>query len=448
MNGRMLIRIVCAAVVCAALLSQMTSASATLSAGAAKVSITPSLKQFPTLSLAGFGERLGKPAQGVRDDIFSRALVLSDGDTKVALVSTDLAGISPGMKDAVVAKVSALGFTADTVMLAATHSHSAPECLHPGGDAWPLGFGKFHPKFFDWTTERIAESIRIADSQALPAYVGFAAAPLDGLNRNRRASGGGVVDPTMTVMKIVTAGGGPGARMLAMMVNFTAHPTMMGADSFLISGEWPGAMSRELERRLGGNAVAMFFNGAEGDQTTAGDFGSGWERVDAYGKAIAGQAWGLVERAVTSPDVDLQISTLMWTLPKRRLSPAFMASTGQEYQAGAVSPKALDAIMARLFPAKVELQAVRVGNAALMAVPGEAITELGLQMKRDAASRGAEYPMIVGLANNAVGYILSFEQYDLGAYESGTSFHGPMLGAILVSQMEQMVRPLFRPHPE
>lgn len=448
MNDRMLVRIVCAVVMSVALLSQMTPASATLSAGGAKVSITPSLEQFPTLSLAGFGERLGKPAQGVRDDIFSRALVLSDGDTKVALVSTDLSGISPGMKDAVVAHVADLGFTADNVMLAASHSHSAPECHHPGGDAWPLAFGKFHPQFFDWITQRIGESIRIANTQPLPAYVGFASAPLDGLNRNRRATGGELVDPTMTVMKIVTAGGGPGARILAIMVNFTAHPTMMGADSFLISGEWPGAMSRELERHLRGNAVAMFFNGAEGDQTTAGDFGSGWERVDAYGKALAEQAWSLAERAVTSPDADLQVSTMMWTLPKRRLSPAFMASTGQEYQAAEVGPEALDAIMARLFPAKVRLQAVRIGDAVLMAVPGEAITELGLQMKQDAASLGAEHPMIIGLANNAIGYILSFEQYDLGAYESGTSFYGPMLGPILVSQMKQTVRPLFRPHSE
>ena len=122
--------------------------------------------------------------------------------------------------------------------------------------------------------------------------------------------------------------------------------------------------------------------------------------------------------------------------------------TGQEYQAADAGPEALDAIMAQLFPAKVQLQAVRIGDAVLMAVPGEAITELGLQMKRDAAFLGAKHPMIIGLANNAIGYILSFEQYDLGAYESGTSFYGPMLGPILVSQMKETVRPLFRPHSE
>lgn len=449
MKGRMLVRMACAVVVGVALLSQMTPAAASLSAGVARVSITPSLAEFPTISLAGFGERLGKPAEGVRDEIFSRALVLSDGDTKVALVSTDLSGISPGMKDAVVAKVAELGFTADNVMLAATHSHSAPECLHPGGDAWPLGFGNFHPKFFDWTTERIAESIRMADKQDMVAGIGFASAALDGFNRNRRATGGGLVDPTMTVMKVTFAGGGPGGgATLAIVVNFTAHPTMMGADSFLISGEWPGAMSRELERRLPRRELALFFNGAEGDQTTAGDFGSGWERVDAYGKALAEQAWDLAEQADWSTEADIRISSMMWDLPKRRLSPAFMASTGQEYQLTEVDPEVLEGIMAQLFPDKVRLQAVRIGDAVLMAVPGEAITELGLQMKRDAASLGAKYPMIIGLANSAIGYILSFEQYDLGAYESGTSFYGPMLGPILVSQMKQTVRPLLPPGEE
>jgi hypothetical protein len=89
------------------------------------------------------------------------------------------------------------------------------------------------------------------------------------------------------------------------------------------------------------------------------------------------------------------------------------------------------------------LQAVRVGDGVFMAVPGEAIAELGLQMRANASALGAKYPLVIGLANNYVGYILSHKQYNLGGYESGTSFYGPQLGPILVAQMEEAVRPLL-----
>ena len=440
MNARTLISAICMAGAVLALTAVSRPAAADTTAGAARVDITPSLAEFPTISLAGFGERAGKPAQSVRDDIYSRALVLSDGRTKIALVATDLIGISPGMKDAVVKKVADLGFTRNTVLLAAAHNHSAPECLHPQGDLWPLAMGKFLPAYYEFTNTRIAESIRAADAHLQPARIGFAAAALEGFNRNRRETGGGLVDPTMTVMKVTTAAPGP-AQTMALVVNFTAHPTIMGAGSFAISGEFPGAMSRSLESRMSTGGAALFFNGAQGDQTHAGPFGSGWARVDAYGKALADKAWELAEKAEMSGNVTVGVSNLMWGLPKYRMSPAFIESTGQEYK---LTPEMAMALASKLFPRKVRLQAVRVGDAVFMAVPGEAITELGLAMKRNAAGFGAGYPVIVGLANEGIGYILSPEQYRLGSYESGTSFYGPQLGAILVSQMNETVRPLFK----
>jgi len=411
-------------------------AAAAVSAGVAKVNITPSLSEFPTVSLSGFGERQGKPATSVHDEIFARALVLSTGRRKVALVSTDLLMISPTMKDAVVKQVADLGFTDATVLLAAAHDHSAPECLHPGGDIWPLAFGKFLPKYFDWTNARIAQAIREANAHLQPAQVGFASEALPGFNRNRRETGGGLVDPVMTVMKVTT-----GARTLALLVNFTAHPTIIGPESFAISGEWPGAMSRDLEARLGQGSVALFFNGTQGDQTHSGDFGSGWERVDRYGKALAEKAWALTEKAEMSGDVSIRTSDPVWKLPPYEMSPAFVESTGEEYK---MTPEGAAALASKLFPSETGIQAIRIGDGVFMAVPGEAIVELGLEMKRNASALGAKYPICVGLANNYIGYILSPEQYKLGGYESGTSFYGPQLGALLVSRMKEAVQPLFR----
>jgi len=262
------------------------------------------------------------------------------------------------------------------------------------------------------------------------------------MNRNRRETGGDLVDPALTVMKVTTRGVNP-QRTLALVSNFTAHPTMVGSDSFAISGEWPGAMSRELETKLG-QGIALFFNGAQGDQTTSGDYGSGWERVAAYGKAMAGLTAGLAGKVKLSAEVTLAVSGRDWLLPPQQVSPAFMQSTGEEYE---MTPEAAKQLLGKLFPPKVRMQAIRVGEGLFMAIPGEAIVELGLAMKRDSTALGAKFPMAIGLADDYVGYILSSEQYRQGGYESGTSFYGPELGTQLVGEMKETVRPLYAHQP-
>src|SRR5437016_8224 len=83
-------------------------ARAELMAGAAKVSITPDPKAMP-YPLGGYGdpERLGHPATGVHDTCYARALVLSDGTAKCAIVSLDLCFLPANFKSAVMNRLEA-----------------------------------------------------------------------------------------------------------------------------------------------------------------------------------------------------------------------------------------------------------------------------------------------------------------------------------------------------
>ncbi len=58
---------------------------AALKAGAVRVDITPPVGVW----LSGYGHR-DKPSDAVEDRLYSKALVLNDGRTKIAIVSTDL----------------------------------------------------------------------------------------------------------------------------------------------------------------------------------------------------------------------------------------------------------------------------------------------------------------------------------------------------------------------
>ena len=61
----------------------------TLSAGLAKVSVTPKVP----IPMSGYGGRKG-PFKGVHDDLFARTIVFSDGERKAALVAVEIIGFS------------------------------------------------------------------------------------------------------------------------------------------------------------------------------------------------------------------------------------------------------------------------------------------------------------------------------------------------------------------
>src|SRR6185369_12022641 len=98
--------------------------AAELSAGVARIDLTPPLDlQAP---LGGYGERMNRPAEGVHDRIFAKALVISDGQQKFAIVTVDIVGFPPTLKPALL-ELLAGGWSPGQIMLLASHSHSSIE---------------------------------------------------------------------------------------------------------------------------------------------------------------------------------------------------------------------------------------------------------------------------------------------------------------------------------
>ena len=99
------------------------SKSPTLRAGAAAVDITP--KVFP-LNMPGlFTTRM---AESAHDPLHARALVLDDGATTLALVVVDNIGVAQETSDEAKAIASKrCGIAVDKILVASTHTHTAPE---------------------------------------------------------------------------------------------------------------------------------------------------------------------------------------------------------------------------------------------------------------------------------------------------------------------------------
>jgi hypothetical protein len=410
-----------------------------LKAGVARVDLTPPLELKSPLG--GYGERMNRPAQGVHDRVFAKALVLADSQKKFALVTVDIVGFPPPVKRALVDRLAGEGWTKEQVLLLPSHSHTSIEMntINPANTFDVPQIGIYNPRVFDFVIERLARVVQEAQRELVPVCVGTSGIAIEGWNRNRR--GGPEVDTQLTITRVDLTNGKP----LAVLVNFTAHPTFMSAEDMLFSGDWPGHLQRTLESLIGQRAIAMYYNGAEGDQSPVGRADAGqsrWERAEHYGRDLGIVAWKQWQATPTQRSVDFAYHLHTIELPERTWHPDFMKTGGAEY---GLSQELLKQMLPRLFPTKAESICLRLGDLLIVGIPGEMTASLGLAVKAQAGRiSGAAHPVIGGLADAWLSYILSAAEYRRGGYESSVSFYGETLGETIVSGVLAGVEQLAR----
>jgi neutral/alkaline ceramidase-like enzyme len=399
-----------------------------LEAGVARVDLTP--PEDLQASLGGYGERMSRPAEGVHDRIFAKALVVSDGSKRFAMVTADILAFPPPFKPALVERLSGAGWTSDQIMLLPSHSHTSIDmsAINRKNVFGVKQIGIYQPELLELVTTNLAQVIQEAAEKLVPVVVGTSSKQLDGWNRNRRRDDG-PSDPELIVTRIDTRDGQP----LAVLFNFTAHPTMMGAEHMLFSGGWPGHAQRTLEALVGGGVTAMYFNGAQGDQSPAGRPDSGpsrWEAAERYGRELGIQVWRTWEATKTVQDVALDYHAQSIELPRPTWHADFMRTGGEEYK---LTEDLLTKMLPMICPPRSTSISVQLGELVVVGIPGEATAELGLKIKAEAIKTpGSRYVAIGGLADEWISYILTEDQYREGGYEASVSFYGPTLGKTVV----------------
>jgi hypothetical protein len=402
--------------------------AAELSAGVARVDLTPPLDM--NAPLGGYGERMNRPAEGVHDRIFAKALVLSDGKQKFVLVTADMLGFPPPVKPELVKRLSAESWTKDQIMLLPSHSHTSIEmnAINPANTFDVPQIGIHSPQVYEFVMQRLTKVIQDAQSRLTPVSIGTTSASIDGWNRNRR--GGAFTDKQLTVTRVDKVDG----KALAVLVNFTAHPTFMSGEDMLFSAGWPGHVQRTLESLIGEGATAMYYNGAEGDQAPVGRPDSGeshYERAERYGRDLGIVAWKQWQTTEPKRDVPFAFHTHDIQLPQRSWHPDFAETGGDEY---GLSETLLREMLPRMFPERIDSLSLRAGDLLIVGVPGEMAASLGQQIKTEAAhATGVKCPTIGGLADAWISYMLPADEYHRGGYESSVSFYGETLGPTVVT---------------
>jgi len=414
-----------------------SATAAVFQAGTWAVDISPTV--LPIRRSGGFlvavGERLEAP-------LYARALAMDDGSRRVVLVIADTLMMPRELLDGVKQQAwRATGVPPDQMLIAATHTHSAPPVMGA------LGTDE-EPAYAAFLAGRLVEVIRGATARLRPARLGWSAVPAPEFTHCRRwilrpdrvrkdpfgeltvranmhpgyqnpefVGPAGPVDSELTIVAFQTKRGEP----LALLANYSMH--YVGVSGTVISPDYFGYFAEEIARGIGARPdfVAMMSQGTSGDQHWM-DYSRPKQDMDArtYAAALARRALEAYRRIRYRDEASLRMQEATLELRRRTPSPQRLAWARAILAQMKGAPRNQQEVYAReqIFldaePQRgLKLQALRIGELGIAAIPCEVFGITGLKIK---AASPLVLTFAIELANGAEGYIPPPEQHLFGGY--------------------------------
>jgi len=401
--------------------------SVALLIGRAQREITPT-DAFRPQWLDGFGNR-DRPAEGSYLPLSVRALGFQQGGSRALLISAEVCALSLEQARRIKLRLAmATGLPPSAIMLTATHTHCAPRV---GGLVMPGEADSEYRAWFEDQVVAVGEGA-LAETRPAMARVSIAQGTL-GINRRgfeggrmtMRSNSAGRTDPLVRTLWLDDADGDN----LASLTTYACHPTSRGG--YLMGGDYPGFLLRELDRKTGG--LSLFALGCAGDQrpnfnTPEGRFRQAEPaEVEAAGVELAAAVLAGRVQASEVPAAPLQTAGCWVPLPLRPPS-----EERELTEIAANDPAPLKRDWARLMlsrreqaplprHADFEVQALHLGpGLTLIFWAGEMVVDYALWLA-EATGSGTVFP--IGYSNGSVGYVPSRRIYPEGGYEVDGSYY-------------------------
>jgi neutral/alkaline ceramidase-like enzyme len=407
--------------------------------------------------------------QSERQPLETTALVVEQNGQQVVLIGLDLLGTTEHyglqIRQAVAA---AIGCSVEAVLVNSQHTHAAPPppgMLKLGGLTHELTSDEL-AYWNDLVNATVSAAATAADRLA-PARVGAASTELTGLtvNRRERSVYGTILgwnpdeacDQSVTVLRFDSISGDP----IASVVNFACHPVVIGPDVHEASSDFVGPMRTAMRAWTG--ADCLFLQGCAGNILPLEAFMeepgaevvfgrrlalaalTAWSDADLapmtierseYGSAVPIARYRRVPNGEFNDELAVAVTRVV--LPLVQL-PTFdeMTELAAELAARAATLKAASAGAHEWNPVEIHsvwaaqmaeqlregtapreisgpVHAVRIGDIAIVSLPGEAFNEIGTRIK---AVSPASVTLCCGYTNAALGYLPTSEEYPFGGYE-------------------------------
>lgn len=424
-----------------------------LKAGFGRVTITPPFG----IPLAGYF--VERPMDGVLDELEIQALALDDGKKKTVILVADLLGIrAVDLLPVRKAVAQRLNMAVEAVMIACTHTHTAPQISENTTGKLPEKWNFYQETL--WT--KFIDAADLAFQDLAPAKMGYGVgqAPHIAFIRRYRMKDGsvrtnpgvnnpdilapiGTVDERVNVLRFVRDKGD------IVLVNFGVHPDTIGGCK--VSADYPRFVRQTLENTIE-NCKVLFLNGAQGDVNhinvapTGGDYNGlepqfddcdrGYDHSRHMGRTIAGGVLQVYEKVQFVEDAKINFANSICTIPANKgredqipLAEEYAAlhKAGRDeeipfkgMQLTTVVAEALRILRLRNGPEGFDLPltAISVGPAVLVGIPGEPFTGIGRGIKENS---GFAITLPCCCANGYEGYYPMQDAYDEGGYEARSS---------------------------
>lgn len=391
--------------------------------------------KFDAYWLAGFQN--SRPATGVHDDLWARAIYFDDGVTRVAYVAIDAIGM---FHDGVVevrkmAEEQDLGL--DHIIVSSTHNHETPDLM----GLWGPKFYKsgVNTEYMAFVQEQIVESIRRAKESARPGIIRLSKIDSTAHDLVRDSRPPRVLDDAVHMMHFMDA---EADTTLGILLNWGNHPETLADDNLEITSDfahyWLKAVESGIEydgeiKEPGIGGIAVWANGAVGGlMTSLGcDIYDPWrgksfkaasfEKARAQGNRLAKLVLDQVKKGswdtVESPKLRLVAKTFPLAVDNKyfKLGGALGIFHRGFY---------------KIMKMRSEMNLLAINNDAwLLTIPGEINPEIvngGIELPDGAdfpeeivesppirELMKAKYNFVIGLGNDEVGYIMPKSHWDV-----------------------------------
>ena len=433
----------------------------------------------PPLGIPVAGYYVPRYAKGFLDDIMVKTLVLQCGEKKIALISVDNCSIKAELSRPWMEQIEAVtGISKDAIFLAATHTHTGPQIHLTGNEEEDKLIAKYAP----FLGERIVNSVQLALSDVKPGKMGyisgwapervayirrymmkdgttFTCPPIDDPNIDYPL---GKLDQRVNVLRFDREGG-----ETIVLVNYGLHADTVNGE--MISADWPAWMAKTLDKALDG-VKTIFFNGAEGDVGSTNVHPSGGDMNDTeisfdnemkspgmarfVGRALAGTVLQVYDKVcyVDVDDIDIRKKTVV--VPSNMPKPEELPLAKQYWQwhldgrddlipykamqlTTAVA-EAMRMVMHEHGPETydVNLTAVKIGPVAMLGMPGEPFTDIGVEIKK---AEGWDLVLPCCLVNGSIRYFPMQSAFDEGGYEARSCFFKAGVAERIIEGAKQML---------
>ena len=397
-----------------------------------------------------------RKASGIKERLYSEAVYFESDGEKALIISNDMIQVPEDTCAAARERIAALlGMNADSVMICATHSHTAGP-VETWGD-----FVHVDPDFMKFLESRIVDGAVLASQCAREVRLSYAkgfedkiAYYRDYVEKDGRIHtwGGenctpfGDIDTEVGVLRIDLPDGTP----YGTIVNYACHCDCVGGTEF--SSDYPGEMRRVLRSVYGDDFMPVFVNGFCGNinHSAPDGFSRYPQHYRRMGRMLAADVVRTRELATEEfADNSIAFAAETMKIPTREPDEALLKWAAEKHADPNVS--VVDKFYAdeavRYQKKGVELlplyvQVIRIGEIAFYGMPGEIFVEFGKMLKEGSPVR---YNMPANLANGCVGYVPIRELFVPGVYEARLCSSSQLIpdgGYLMVDKLLELAKKL------